>query len=189
MKREDFDPGPLADVKAEPSGQKQTLVFVRELRHPPAKVFDALIDPAQLCQWAPFTPDRSLDTTGPMVLKVTDQGKTEEFRAVVKRADRPSLLEYTWGEDLLVWLLEPNAQGGTRLTLRHTVDGPDWIPRVSAGWHICLVVAERLLDGHPIGPIVGRDALNYGWNELHDAYAAALGIGGAGFPKERLPEH
>lgn len=180
MKRRDFDPGPLADVRTEPSGQRQTLIFVRELRHPPAKVFDALTDPAQLSQWAPFTPDRDLSTTGPVVLRTTDEGKAEEFQAVVRRAERSSLLEYTWGEDLLVWLLEPNGKGGTRLTLRHTVENPDWIPRVSAGWHICLVVAERLLDGHPIGPIVGRDALNHGWNELHDVYAAALGIGGGG---------
>ena len=48
------------------------------------------------------------------------------------------------------------------------------VPKVAAGWHICLVVAERLLDGHPIGPIVGENAMRFGWQALHDAYAERL---------------
>jgi hypothetical protein len=47
---------------------------------------------------------------------------------------------------------------------------------VAAGWHLCLDVAEHLLDGQPIGPIRGQDALNYGWDELNDGYAKKLGI-------------
>jgi hypothetical protein len=43
-------------------------------------------------------------------------------------------------------------------------------------------VLERLLDGHPIGPIVGQDAMNYGWKRLHDEYAKKLGIAGTGGP-------
>jgi hypothetical protein len=31
-------------------------------------------------------------------------------------------------------------------------------------------VAEHLLDGDPIGPIRGQDAMDHGWQELHDAY-------------------
>jgi hypothetical protein len=53
------------------------------------------------------------------------------------------------------------------------------VPKVAAGWHLCLLVAEHLLDGQPIGPIRGTDARNYGWDELHDAYAAKLGILGS----------
>jgi hypothetical protein len=48
------------------------------------------------------------------------------------------------------------------------------LPKVAAGWHLCLDVAERLLDGRPIGPIRGEDARNHGWEELHDAYAEKL---------------
>jgi serine/threonine-protein kinase len=43
-------------------------------------------------------------------------------------------------------------------------------------------VAERLLDGEPIGPIVGSEAMKYRWERLHDAYAARLGIAGAKIP-------
>ncbi|MGH3612118.1 MAG: hypothetical protein ACRDRK_05795 [Pseudonocardia sp.] len=58
----------------------------------------------------------------------------------------------------------------------------DWMPKVAAGWHQCLTVAEYLLDGRPIGPVVGENARNHGWDQLHDAYADALGIRGTGWP-------
>lgn len=176
MKPRDFDPGPLSPVEHHAEGGRSTLVFVRLLRHPPTAVWAALTDPEQLRQWAPFDPGRSLETTGPATFRMIDDPSTEEtYPANVLRSVAPSLLEYTWGEDLLLWELEPQGTG-TRLTLRHTVESPDWLPRVAAGWHVCLVVAERLLDGEPIGPIVGSEAKRYGWEKLHDAYAAALGI-------------
>jgi uncharacterized protein YndB with AHSA1/START domain len=168
MNPQDFDPGPLAEVEHHAAGGRSTLVFVRLLRHPPPKVWAALTDPGQLRRWAPFEPDRGLATTGPAVLRMTDGQTTEEFPANVLRAVEPELLEYTWGEDLLRWELAPQGTG-TRLTLRHTVESPEWMPRVAAGWHLCLVVAERLLDGEPIGPIVGAEAKKYGWEALHDA--------------------
>jgi hypothetical protein len=74
--------------------------------------------------------------------------------------------------------------GGTRLTLRQTVSGPDIVPRIAAGWHLCLVVADRLLEEAPIARIAGRDAKKYGWEKLHDAYASKLGIPGKGWPEE-----
>jgi uncharacterized protein YndB with AHSA1/START domain len=187
MNPQDFDPGQLADVEHHPEGERSTLVFVRHLRHPPAAVWAALTDPERLRQWAPFDPDRDLATTGPAVLRMTDGQTTEEYPAEVRRAVAPELLEYTWGEDLLRWELAPDGTG-TRLTLRHTVESPEWVPRTAAGWHLCLVVAERLLDGEPIGPIVGREAKRYGWEALHDAYAAKLGIAGTGWPDEAFPE-
>ena len=39
-------------------------MLVRELRHPPAKVWRALTEPEQLREWAPFDADRSLGTVG-----------------------------------------------------------------------------------------------------------------------------
>jgi len=98
-----------------------------------------------------------------------------ELPATVRTADRPTLLEYSWGDDLLRWELEP-AGGGTRLTLRHTVADPGMLAGVAAGWHLCLVVAEHLLDGTPIPPIRGSAAKDYGWGELNEAYAKKLGV-------------
>jgi len=38
-------------------GEKWTLILVRELRYSPEKVWQALTDPAQLREWAPFVVD------------------------------------------------------------------------------------------------------------------------------------
>jgi uncharacterized protein YndB with AHSA1/START domain len=110
---------------------------------------------------------------------MVDGETTEDLPASVRRAEPPRVLEYTLGTDVLRWELTATGDG-TRLTLRHTVGDPSMAPKVAAGWHICLDVAERLLDGAPIGPIRGRDALNFGWSELDAAYAENLAIPGTG---------
>ena len=173
MNHESFEPGPLAEVERRTAGNRSTLVFVRHLRHSPSKVWAALTDPAQLRQWAPFSTNRDLDHLGEATLTMSDGETTQELAAQVTRCEPPTLLEYTWGDDILRWHLEA-AELGTRLTLHHTTDDPTMVPKAAAGWHICLVVAERLLDGHPLGPIVGSDAMNHGWQALHDAYHAAM---------------
>ncbi len=173
MNSQSFEPSPLAQAGAELKDEQWTLVFVRELRQPPERVWAALTEPGQLSQWAPFTTDRDLAQPGPATLTMIDGETAEEMAAQVSRAEPPTLLEYTWGEDLLRWELEP-AGAGTRLTLRHTVQDRDWLPKVAAGWHLCLDVAQRLLDGSPVGPIRGADAVHFGWNELNEAYAREL---------------
>jgi uncharacterized protein YndB with AHSA1/START domain len=175
MNPQDFDLGPLAHVEHHSDGGRSTLVFVRHLRHSPARVWAALTDPALLRQWAPFQPDRNLATTGPATLSMIDGDEIETFPVNVRQAVPPEILEYTWGEDLLRWELVAHGNG-TQLTLRHTVDSPEWVARTASGWHICLTVAERLMDGQPIGLIVGQEAKKYGWDALYEAYAAKLGI-------------
>jgi uncharacterized protein YndB with AHSA1/START domain len=171
---EGFDPGPLAQVSAHADGEGWTLVFVRELHHAPDRVWSALTDPGQLAEWAPYTADRDLGRTGPATLRMLDAGELGELpSAQVTRADRPTLLEYTWGGDLLRWELAP-IDVGTRLTLRHTVAGRDTVAKVAAGWHLCVLVADRLLDGAPIGPIRGRRAMAFGWEDLNAAYEDEL---------------
>ncbi len=175
MNRSTFEPGPLAEVDCRASEDRWMLVFVRDLRHPPEKVWAALTEPAQLSEWSPFAADRNLGSIGDATLTMIDGDTRVDLPASVSRTEPPTLLEYTWGSDLLRWELAA-IDAGTRLTLRHTIEGRDWVPKVAAGWHICLVVADQLLDGRPIGPIRGSDARNYGWDELRDAYAEKLAI-------------
>ncbi|MFD6263512.1 SRPBCC family protein [Micromonospora chalcea] len=170
MDRDTFRPGPLARVTLTAENE---LVFVRELRHPPETVWTALTDPDRLAGWAPFLTDRDLGRTGDAVLSTVDGDQTYPAPARVLRADRPHLLEYTWGDDLLRWELTANGDG-TTLTLRHRVGGPDLAAMTAAGWHLCLDVAARLLDGDPVGPIRGAQAKDFGWAELRDAYADRL---------------
>ena len=43
-----------------PTASSWTLIFIRDLRHPPDEVWAALTDPEQLPAWAPYTADRHL---------------------------------------------------------------------------------------------------------------------------------
>jgi uncharacterized protein YndB with AHSA1/START domain len=166
---------PLAPIDREFDGERWTLVFVREFRHPREKVWAALTDPDHLDAWSPFRPDRDLAGTGPATLVMSDGDTEEATQATVLRAERPALLEYVWDTDLLRWELT-EIDGGTRLTLRHTMPAEGWIPKVAAGWHVSFDVMERLLEGDPVPVIRGRAAMPDGWEDLRDEYAAKLGI-------------
>lgn len=177
MERSDYKPGALADVAAERGeGGRWTLVFIRDFRHPREKVWGALVEPGQLREWAPFVPDRDLGGAGPAAFTMLGgAGEPETSPGEVLEAEPPALLVYDWGGDLMRWELEPTGEG-TRLTLRHTVRDRTWVPMVAAGWHICLDVADLLLDGRPIGPIVADEAKDFGWEELRDGYAGRLDL-------------
>jgi uncharacterized protein YndB with AHSA1/START domain len=175
MSRSTFQPSPPGAVEYHAEGDRWTLVFVRFVDHAPDRVWEALTEPEQLAEWAPYTTDRHLGNVGDATLTMIDGDTTEELAATVARAERPRLLEYSVGDDLLRWELAPEG-AGTLLTLRHTVGDKPSLPKAAAGWHLCLDVAERLLDGQPIGPIRGQEAMKYAWQELHDAYAEVLGV-------------
>ncbi|MGW2156236.1 SRPBCC family protein [Nonomuraea sp. NPDC001699] len=177
-----YRPSPPAQVGGEATGDRWTLVFVRDLRHPPEKVWRALTEPGQLSAWAPYTAGRDLSGTGGVTLTMIDDENPLDMAAEVVRAEPPTLLEHTFGTDLLRWELAATG-GGTRLTLRHTVQDRDMLPKAAAGWHICLDVAEKLLDGRPIPPIRGAAAVDFGWSELNDRYARRLGVPDTGLPR------
>lgn len=171
-----YEPSPLADVRAEQATDgRWTLVFVRDLPHPPARVWRALTTPADLGEWAPYTADRDLAKPGPATLTMIDGDERGDIAVEVTEVDPEHTLAYSWGTDVLRWDLAPTASG-TRLTLHHTVADPSWITQVAAGWHICLDVADHLLADNPIGPIRGNAARAHGWESLRDSYATKLDI-------------
>jgi uncharacterized protein YndB with AHSA1/START domain len=178
--RDKYKPGPAAGAEVRKDGDNWTLVLVRQLRHPPAQVWQALTDPAQLREWAPFEADRSLASTGPVTFCTVGTPKPISSNTEVTRADAPNLLEYRWGDGDLRWQLEPSA-GGTRLTLWHNIDRR-YISMGAAGWHICLDVLAHLVDGDPLGRIVGGEAMNFEWPRLHTEYAAQFGIAAPEMP-------
>jgi len=176
--REKYVPGPAARADVEKQGETWTLVLVRDLRHPPATVWQALTDPAQLSEWAPFDADRNLAAVGPV--KLSTVGTPQVSESTVQRAEAPKLLEYSWGGNALRWELEPRGSG-TRLTLWHNIDRR-FISWGAAGWHVCFDVLERLLAGEPIGRIVAGDALKLtGWQRLTGEYAKQFGVEAPGW--------
>jgi uncharacterized protein YndB with AHSA1/START domain len=170
---EQYTPGAAAGARIEKDGEKWTLVLVRDLRHPPTKVWTALTDPEHLRQWAPFDADRNLGSVGTAQLSTVGTPHVAEAR--VLRADAPKVLEYNWGDQDMRWELEP-LETGTRLTLWHNIDRR-YIAMGAAGWHICVDVLDRFVAGAPIGRIVGPEATKFdGWQRLHAEYAKQFGV-------------
>ena len=170
-----YEPGPAYGAQVEKGGDKWTLILVRELRHSPEKVWQALTDPAHLREWAPFEADGSLGKVGNTVKLTTVKAPTPVVaEATVKRADAPKVLEYNWGGNDMRWELEALGDG-TRLTLWHNIDRR-FIAWGAAGWHICLDVFDRLLAGEPIGRLVGPQTMKFGWQRLNLEYAKQFGI-------------
>jgi uncharacterized protein YndB with AHSA1/START domain len=173
--REQYTPGPASAAQIKKGGEKWTLILVRELRHSPEKVWQALTDPAHLRQWAPFDVDGNLGTVGTVNLTWVGTPKPQETK--VTRADAPMVLEYSDTR----WKLEPMASG-TRLTLWHNIDRR-FISWGAAGWHICFDVLERQLAGEPIARMVGPDVMKFsGWQRLNAEYAKQFGAEAPNWP-------
>jgi hypothetical protein len=167
--REPYAPGPASGAQIRKDGQKWTLILVRELRHSPEKVWQALTDPAHLREWAPFEVDGSLGTVG--TVKLTWVGAPTPLETRVTRADALKVLEC--GD--MRWELKAFG-GGTHLTLWHSIDRR-FISWGAAGWHISFDVLERFLAGEPIARIVGADAMKFrGWQRLTAEYAKQFGV-------------
>jgi uncharacterized protein YndB with AHSA1/START domain len=173
--REPYTPGPAGGAQVRKDGEKWTLILVRELRHAPENVWQALTDPVHLREWAPFVADGNLDLVGAKV-NLTWVGNPRPIETTVTRADSPRLLEY--GD--IRWELEPSG-GGTRLTLWHSIDRR-FISWGAAGWHISFDVLDRLLAGDPIGCIAGGEAMkSAGWQRLNAEYAKQFGVEAPGW--------
>ena len=181
INHEQYVPGPATGAQVRKGGEKWTLILVRELRHSPEKVWQALTDPAQLHEWAPFDVDGSLGKVG--TVNLTWVGTPKPLETKVTRADAPKLLEY----DDTRWELEAH-NGGTRLTLWHNIDRR-FVSWGAAGWHISFDVLNRLLSGTPIPRVCGGDAMKLGgWQRLVAEYAKQFGADTPNRPPQAAQE-
>jgi uncharacterized protein YndB with AHSA1/START domain len=170
-----YNPAPADATITSKEGDLWTLVLVRELRHSPDRVWQALTDPEQLKEWCPFDADKTLTQGAVVTLSTVGAPKEYVTETRITRAEEPHFLEYSWGGNDVRWQLEPQGQG-TRLTLWASINR-NFVAMGAAGWHLCLDVLARLLDGDPLGRHVGPDALQYEpWQRLHTEYMARFGV-------------
>lgn len=163
-----YAPGAAYGAQALKEGEMWTLLLVRELRHAPEKVWQALIEPEHLREWAPFEADGKLEAGATVNLTWVATGRVTE--AQVTRAEAPRVLEL----QNMRWELEA-IRGGTRLTLWHSIP-PHYIAWGAAGWHISIDVLDRLLGGIPVGRMAGAEAAKLeGWHRLVGEYAKQFG--------------
>ena len=141
--RAHYDPGPAAGARLHKEGDQWTLILVRDLRHSPHQVWQALTDPAQLHEWAPFDADRNLGAAGSTVTLTTVGAPTPDVtETTVSRAEAPRLLEYKWGGRTSAGSSSPWARArGSRCGTTLTAVSSRWVPRdgtsVSTCWTSC----------------------------------------------------
>ena len=116
--REPYTPGPAGGAQVRKDGEKWTLILVRELRHSPEKVWQALTDPAHLREWAPFVVDGSLGTVGTTV-KLTWVGTPapQETSDTSRRSQGARVQRYSVGTRSPWWRHAPDAVAQHRSTL------------------------------------------------------------------------
>ena len=88
---EPYAPGAATGAEVRKDGDQWTLVLVRDLAHPPAKVWEALTEPAHLREWAPFDADRNLGAVGTATLSTVGAPTPHVTETRVKRAEAPRL--------------------------------------------------------------------------------------------------
>ncbi|MGI0132349.1 MAG: SRPBCC domain-containing protein [Thermoplasmata archaeon] len=154
-------PGPAAGNEAgeiDAQGDVATLTFRRYLRHPPAVVWDAITDPAQIRHWF-MTEARIEGRKGGTVDLVTGPYRVHSTGRIVEW-DPPFVYEYEWnlppsstapkGEASRVrWELSPVEQG-TLLVLTHRKLRTETAIVFSRGLRTFLNRLAAQLDGTPL---------------------------------------
>ncbi|GAA1490690.1 hypothetical protein [Brachybacterium sacelli] len=133
------------------------------------QIWSHLTDPELLATWSPIIPERPLTEVGPVLSRETPEADPVSTD-VLAMADGHALT-HRWGDDVLEWLVDE-----ARLTLLMKVSAPQYAPTYLAGWQVCLAVLDARLDGLDQSRIVGREALEHGWEQVRERYAQQLDL-------------
>jgi uncharacterized protein YndB with AHSA1/START domain len=139
--------------------------FERRLPHPPARVWDALVDLDQQDRWVSGVRIHA-QVGGRVVFDFDAEGRAEGEVLVV---DPPRALEHTWlwpdePPSTVRWEISPDGDG-SRLVLLHRPLRPEPAVDYAAGWHGMLdSLATHLAGGTPGEP---------DYAALYESYAAS----------------
>jgi uncharacterized protein YndB with AHSA1/START domain len=141
------------------------------------QIWAHLTDPALLAAWSPIVPERPLTEVGPVLARENPGDDPVAVDVLATAGDHA--LSHRWGDDVLEWLVDE-----ARLTLLMKLADPRLAPLHLAGWQVCLGVLDARLDGEEQERIVGRDALDHGWEQLRERYARELDLPDPSAPQE-----
>src|SRR5258708_4436342 len=149
-------------------GDAWELRFRRELPHPPEKVWRAITEPEHLEAWFPGRIRGDFVAGGSIRFDV-EAPDVPPFEGEVFAVEPPTLLEFSWGPDVLRFEITPG-NGGCTLILTDTLEELGKAARDGAGWHVCLDKLEYDLQ-RAAAPWTDSDR----WKEVHPSYVEALG--------------
>ena len=181
---------PPSAPRSERTETQWTLVLVRELRHPPAKVWTALTEPEHLREWAPFDADRdlgsrrhreALDGGSADAARHRDPGEAgrcaQAARVQLGRTGHP---------------LGAGAAGRRRHPAHALAQHRPWLHLDGRRWlaHLLRRAGSCSSPVEPIGRIVGPDAMKFGgWQRLNAEYAKQFGVEPPSWPPGPKLDH
>lgn len=134
-------------ARLETVGGKPVLRVERLLAHPPAKVWRAIREPAELVHWFPATVE--VDGAA-MRFTFPDSGQTGSGE--VLESDPPKVFAFRWNEDVLRFELLPRDTGCLLVLTQVIGAGPLGAARNAAGWDTCLDALDARLADRPHTP-------------------------------------
>jgi uncharacterized protein YndB with AHSA1/START domain len=142
-----------------------TAKFERHFNHSVEEVWSWLTDNDKLPKW--FSELRVDELRKGGVIKFYMQDGTFEELTILE-VEMNSILEYTWGEDIVRFELKQEPEGCC-FTLIETIQTiTNHTPKDLAGWHVCLDVINALLDGKTI------ESREEEWKKWYEKYVQAI---------------
>ncbi|NLE81201.1 MAG: hypothetical protein GX610_16785 [Rhodococcus sp.] len=133
------------------------LRFQQAFSHPPEKVWAVITEPQYLQQWFPAEVQLDVEPGSELIFHVTGEqvrryglAPDHTSTGTMITARRGHILEYLWDGETLHWEIAPDGQGGSWLTLTHTVEEEESAYAHAPGWHAGLEVVEAQLAGREI---------------------------------------
>ena len=132
-------------------GQTESIAFVFELDHPPAKVWRALTDPVLLTEWLLPVVELKLEPGAAFTFNAPPQpGWDGVVNCRVVEIEQHRRLTYTWVvgdmDTVVTFTLTPMASGGTRLALVHSGFKPDQKQNFAGARYGWRMMGGRLAD-------------------------------------------
>lgn len=159
----------IADLPVAVDVTEDAVILEVDLSGTAEQIWAHVTDPELLATWSPIVPERPLTEVGPVLSRESPDADPVTTDVLATAGDHA--LSHRWGEDVLEWLVDE-----ARLTLMMKVAARQYAPTYLAGWQVCLAVLDARLEGLDQARIVGREALEHGWEELRARYAEELDL-------------
>lgn len=143
-----------------------TATFEHHFKHSVEEVWAYLTDNDKLPQWFSELRVDELREGGVIQFDMGN-GTFEEMR--ILELEMYSILEYTWGEDIVRFELSQEIDGCLLVLIEKINTITDHTPRDLAGWHVCLDVIDSLLNGYTI-------ERKEEWKKWYDEYVQAVNL-------------
>lgn len=147
-------------------GDQLGLRFERHLAHPPERVWRALTESDQLHHWMPCDivglRHEGAEIDVPFWPEVAAKYEIPDpvLHGRILTWDPRRTFSWLWDTDTLIFELEPTATG-TRLVLTTWITQGPTVDQIAAGYHVCFVQLERLLDTDAPPPFIEQSGDDY----------------------------